>query len=151
MSRYIDADKLSEMIEARAETLVKGKEAFYYIANWLNKLPPADVTEIRQGKWKDEECPKCVYKYDGETMEYCAQGACSNFKTVEQIKAEAYKEFAERLKKPISKCRLTAITEKETCSPGSELWEFWNAQEVEAELMLKSIDRIEKELTEEEE
>lgn len=61
------------------------------------------------------------------------------------------KEFAERLKKPISKCRLTAITEKETCSPGSELWEFWNAQEVEAELMLKSIDRIEKELTEEEE
>lgn len=58
------------------------------------------------------------------------------------------KEFAERLKKPISKCRLTAITEKETCPPGSELWEFWNAQEVEAELMLKSIDRIEKELTE---
>lgn len=68
-----------------------------------------------------------------------------------EAKAEAYKEFAERLKKPISKCRLTAITEKETCSPGSELWEFWNAQEVEAELMLKSIDRIEKELTEEEE
>lgn len=68
-----------------------------------------------------------------------------------EIKAEAYKEFAERLKKPVSKCRFTAITEKETCPPGSELWEFWNAQEVEAELMLKSIDRIEKELTEEEE
>lgn len=65
-----------------------------------------------------------------------------------EIRAEAIKEFAERLKKPISKCRLTAITEKETCPPGSELWEFWNAQEVEAELMLKSIDRIEKELTE---
>lgn len=62
--------------------------------------------------------------------------------------AVGVKEFARRLKKPISKCRLTAITEKETCSPGSELWEFWNAQEVEAELMLKSIDRIEKELTE---
>lgn len=70
---------------------------------------------------------------------------------IAQIKVEAYKEFAERLKKPTSKCRLTAITEKETCSPGSELWEFWNAQEVEAELMLKSIDRVEKELTEEEE
>ena len=68
-----------------------------------------------------------------------------------EIKAEAYKEFAERLKKPVSKCRFTAITEKETCPPGSELWEFWNAQEVEAELMLKSIDGIEKELTEEEE
>lgn len=151
MSRYIDVDKLSEMIEARAETLVEGKEAFYYIANWLNKLPPTDVVEIRQGKWKDEEFPKCVYEYDGETMEYCVQGPCPNFKTVEQIRAEAIKEFAERLKKPISKCRLTAITEKEICPPGSELWEFWNAQEVEAELMLKSIDRIEKELTEEEE
>ena len=46
MSRYIDMDKLSKMIEARAETLVEGKEAFYYIANWLNKLPPADVVEV---------------------------------------------------------------------------------------------------------
>lgn len=35
---------------------------------------------------------------DGEVMEHCVQGSCSNFKSVEQIKAEAYKEFAERLK-----------------------------------------------------
>lgn len=45
-----------------------------------------------------KECPKCVYEYDGETIEYCVQGPCPNFKTVEQIKAEAYNEFAERLK-----------------------------------------------------
>ena len=45
-----------------------------------------------------KECPKCVYEYDGEVTEYCVQGPCSNFKTVEQIKAEAYKEFAERIK-----------------------------------------------------
>lgn len=45
-----------------------------------------------------KECPKCVYEYDGEITEYCVQGPCSNFKTVEQIKSEAYKEFAERLK-----------------------------------------------------
>ena len=44
-----------------------------------------------------KECPKCVYEYDGETTEYCVQGPCSNFKTVEQIKSEAVKEFAERL------------------------------------------------------
>lgn len=44
-----------------------------------------------------KECPKCVYEYDGEVTEYCVQGPCSNFKTVEQIKAEAYKEFAEKL------------------------------------------------------
>ena len=48
-----------------------------------------------------KECPKCVYEYDGEVTEYCVQGPCSNFKTVEQIKVEAYKEFAEMLKNKI--------------------------------------------------
>lgn len=57
MSRYIDVDELKEMIEARAEMLVEGKEAFYYIANWLNKLPPADVTEIVR-------CKDCRYFQD---------------------------------------------------------------------------------------
>ena len=54
-----------------------------------------------------KECPKCVYEYDGEVIEYCVQGPCPNFKpvyvstdlTIKQIKNEAYKEFAERLKK----------------------------------------------------
>ena len=50
-----------------------------------------------------KECPKCVYEYDGETMEYCVQGPCSNFKTVKQIKAEAYKEFAEKVNEEIKK------------------------------------------------
>lgn len=45
-----------------------------------------------------KKCPKCAYEYDGEVTEYCVQGPCPNFKTVEQIKVEAYKEFAERLK-----------------------------------------------------
>lgn len=44
-----------------------------------------------------KECPKCIYEYDGEVMEYCVQSPCSNFKTIEQIKAEAYKEFAMKL------------------------------------------------------
>lgn len=46
-----------------------------------------------------KKCPKCVYEYDDEITEYCVQGPCSNFKTFEQIKAEAYKEFAEALRK----------------------------------------------------
>ena len=45
-----------------------------------------------------KECPKCIYEYDDKTTEYCIQGPCSNFKTVEQIKSEAIKEFAEHLK-----------------------------------------------------
>lgn len=51
-----------------------------------------------------KECPKCVYEYDGEITEYCVQGPCSNFKTVEQIKVEAYKEFAEKLKDSAMSC-----------------------------------------------
>lgn len=53
-----------------------------------------------------KECPKCVYEYDGEVMEYCVQGPCPNFKTVEQVKSEAYKEFAEKLENEIN-CRAT--------------------------------------------
>ena len=45
-----------------------------------------------------KECPKCIYEYDGNTAEYCIQGPCSNFKTTEQVRSEAYKEFAEHLK-----------------------------------------------------
>lgn len=67
MSRYIDVDKLKEMIEARAEMLVEGKEAFYYIANWLNKLPPADVTEVVR-------CKDCKYFLDKQKENH--QGIC---------------------------------------------------------------------------
>ena len=41
---------------------------------------------------------KCVYSYDGETIEYCVHSPCPISKTADQIKAEAIKEFAERLK-----------------------------------------------------
>ena len=51
-----------------------------------------------------KECPKCIYEYDGKTTEYCVEGPCSNFKTVEQIKYEAIKEFAEKLKKRFYLC-----------------------------------------------
>ena len=59
-----------------------------------------------------KECPKCVYEYDGEMTEYCVQGPCSNFKTVEQIKAEAYKEFAERLKEK----KMQSTMDKRICT-----------------------------------
>ena len=44
-----------------------------------------------------KKCPKCVYEYDGEVVEYCVQSPCSNFKTVEQVKAEACKNFSQKL------------------------------------------------------
>ena len=44
-----------------------------------------------------KDYPKCVYEYDGEVTEYCVQGPCPNFKTVEQVKAEACKNFSQKL------------------------------------------------------
>lgn len=41
---------------------------------------------------------KCVYLSDDETTEYCVEGPCPNYKTEAEIKAEAYKEFAEKVK-----------------------------------------------------
>lgn len=84
MSRYIDADKLSEMIEARGKMLVEGKEAFYYIANWLNKLPPADVAEVKHAHWTDAvsgcwHCSECLHPIllnGGE--EYVFSNHCPN-------------------------------------------------------------------------
>lgn len=59
----------------------------------------AEVIERQDAEIKRvKECPKCVYEYNGEVTEYCVQGPCPNFKTVEQIKVKAYKEFAEELK-----------------------------------------------------
>ena len=50
MPRYIDADKLSEMIRTKADTLIEGKEAFDYVAKWLDLLPAADVVERKRGE-----------------------------------------------------------------------------------------------------
>ena len=44
-----------------------------------------------------EETPKCVYAYDGEVTEYCVEAPCHNYKTADEIRAEAIKEFAERI------------------------------------------------------
>ena len=47
MARYIDIDKLSEMIYAKADTVLRGKEAFLYIAKWLELLSPVDIADNR--------------------------------------------------------------------------------------------------------
>ncbi len=41
---------------------------------------------------------KCAYLSDDETTEYCVDGPCPKFKTEAQIRTEAIKEFAERLR-----------------------------------------------------
>lgn len=69
MSRFIDADKLKEMIEAKADTLIEGKQAFLYVAKWLDLLPTSDVEEVRHGEWQYEQLDE--YKFYKVTCPYC--------------------------------------------------------------------------------
>lgn len=84
---------LEECIELRFDDTEYATVRLDILTNALD-LITRQQAEIERLK----ECPKCVYEYDGEIMEYCAQSPCPNFKTVEQIKAEAYKEFAKLLR-----------------------------------------------------
>ena len=70
-------------------------------------------------------------------MEHCVQGSCSNFKSVEQVKAEAYKEFAERIKLSIK-----ANVVETLCNDVSGVYK--------AEYVLDDIDNLLKELVGEE-
>lgn len=81
-------------------------------------------------------CDACVKS--GEVMEHCVQGSCSNFKSVEQVKAEAYKEFAERIKLSIK-----ANVVETLCNDVRGVYK--------AEYVLDDIDNLLKEMVGEEE
>ena len=61
MARYIDADKLSEMIQHKADTLIASKEAFLYVAGWLNFLPAADVVPRAEVEKAKEEIARKIF------------------------------------------------------------------------------------------
>ena len=96
-NRNYDTDIVLDLINRlQAENKRLGKEINLVSIQFqdLQERYEEALAEIERLK----ECPKSVYEYDGEIMEFCVQSPCSNFKTVEQIKAEAVKEFAEKLK-----------------------------------------------------
>ena len=79
MPRYIDADLLAEMIQAKADTLIMGKEAFLYVAKWLDYLPAADV--VPKSNWisvKDRLPEKntrvlCYFKFEPESPDVISE------------------------------------------------------------------------------
>ena len=74
MARYYDMDKLKALIEAKADTLINGKEAFLYVAKWLNLLPHEDVvprSEVaREIKALGDEVGKIYNHYVFEDTDY---------------------------------------------------------------------------------
>lgn len=99
---FKNTDGIYELTIQNSTKGVYGEKQYYCIPEGVYNLIMRQSGFIDRQKTEIErlkECPKCVYEYDGEITEYCIQGPCSNFKTVEQIKAEAYKEFADALRK----------------------------------------------------
>ena len=92
----------NEIIKALEDEVKSAEYVDSYYCNGVDLTlikSAIDIINYQKAEIKRlKECPKCIYEYDGKTTEYCVQGPCSNFKTVEQIKSEAYKEFAEHMK-----------------------------------------------------
>ena len=93
-NRNYDTDMVLDLIR-RQKAEIDSAKAKIEICAEVIKRQDAEIKRLK-------ECPKCVYECDGEVVEYCVQGPCPNFKTVEQIKSEAVKEFAEKLKNEIN-------------------------------------------------
>lgn len=63
MAKYIDADKLADMLNAKGDMAVgTPAKVFYHVANMLKNLPPADVVAVVRCKdckyYADKQCKK---------------------------------------------------------------------------------------------
>ena len=81
------------------------KEALKNAEKCLEAFTPEDIIKQQQETIESQKAeierlkdyPKCVYEYDGDITDYCLKTPCPNYKTVDAIRAEAVKEFAEEL------------------------------------------------------
>ena len=89
-NRNYDTDIVLDLIRRQKAEIDSAKAKIEICAEVIERQD-AEIERLK-------ECPKCVYKYDGKVTEYCIQSPCPNFKTVEQIKTESFKEFVKRLK-----------------------------------------------------
>ena len=70
MARYYDMDKLKDMLIARADMVLEGKEVFLHVARWLDLLPSADVVEVVR-------CKDCVFSEESQgACDYCKLNDC---------------------------------------------------------------------------
>ena len=100
MPRYYDIDKLKQMIGAKADTIIEGKEAFLYVAKWIDYLLPADVVPRAEVERLEKQIKELLIS---ETCElYIPMEIACRVRTAhpifKAIKSEVAKEFAERLK-----------------------------------------------------
>jgi hypothetical protein len=99
MPRYYDLEKLAKMIEAKADTLISGKEAFLSVAKWLEKLPGANVKEVvycEDCNFSEPRQGACPYhcKLTGSVQSYndfCSSGQAKTPSTAPEIEKKGDK------------------------------------------------------------
>lgn len=88
MTKYIERERVLEQIRNFTEEeyfsvdyYIRGwNEAVTYILNYITKdIPPADVQEVKQGKWEEKRlvsgeikytCSKCGQVFQGESLDF---------------------------------------------------------------------------------
>lgn len=97
-------EKAKEKCIGFAKELQTAKAELKEITEKFNcqQIVYADLSDIIRDKNEEIERlsdrnHKCIYLSDEETTEYCVDGPCPKFKTEAQIRAEAIKEFAEKI------------------------------------------------------
>lgn len=102
MARYYDINKLKQMVEAKADTLIEGKEAFLCVAKWLDLLPGIDVapkSEVERLEHLGAELSKEVadlqdaLKCEKETNAHLCEEYMSAMREVEAMQ----RSFGEKL------------------------------------------------------
>lgn len=66
MARYIDADKLKELVNGRSSHWLNEWDTLGVLAV-IDETPTADVAEVKHGKWEHE------YDDNGTRYHYCSQ------------------------------------------------------------------------------
>ena len=73
-NRNYDTDIVLDLIR-RQKAEIDSAKAKIEICAEVIKRQDAEIKRLK-------DCPKCVYEYDGEVIEYCVQAPCPNFKPV---------------------------------------------------------------------
>lgn len=148
MGRYYDIDKLAEMCRAKADTLIEGKEAFLYVAKWLELLPAADVvpkSEVENLEYTLLGVMHSVDKWlEGDELEQDEVNRAvtmreKTLRIVENAKAEPVREIFEKIERYLAQFshihryaeEANAVTEEYANGDPVEMTSVWDACRLE--------------------
>ena len=77
----VNNEVLQRDVDNLTRTLEEGNEE--------HQALQAENAELKE-KWNNQ---RCIYSYDGEVMEYCVNGPCSDMKTIADVRKETARDI----------------------------------------------------------